>query len=484
MQVFSTAFVCACARLYADIKAKKIHRVVGFMTTTRIKAMLLVVSLVLATLVNALSITDEANIYTARGLAKGIKGDLNGARADFNAAIKIDPKLAAAYDGRAGVEFSEGNLEAAAADYNRALKLDSTLASPYVGLGNIKQWKGDMDGAIADYNRAIELNSKLANAYVGRASAKVFRAGEAKAYASRGLTKLIKGDQKGAIADFNSAISLDPKVARPYGMRAEIELTRGDLGAAAADYSRALRLDPDNGAAYSGRAEVKYRKGDLDGAIADYNRAIELNSNLASTQFVRANPKPYRGEEARVYISRGDVNLLKGDLDAAIADYNQALKVDPTFVGAYGSRGSANLLAHEWTAALRDYGRFGESSKRDQDYSHLYIWLVQSRCGDRKVANKELVAYFNTTDGRWTSKIASFLLGNLSEADFIAAAASSDAKTDRGQHCELWFYAGMKELLAGNKPAAADYFKKCLATQQVTFYEYRLAKGELKALEH
>jgi lipoprotein NlpI len=75
--------------------------------------------------------------------------------------------------------------------------------------------------------------------------------------------------------------------------------------------------------------------------------------------------------------------------------------------------------------------------------------------------------------------VASHLLGNVTEADLFAAAASPDAKKESGQHCEAWFYAGMKKLLAGEKKAAADCFHKCLATEQKTFTEFQLAQSEL-----
>ena len=41
-----------------------------------------------------------ANAYFDRGVAKGMKGALDGAFADFNRAIQIDPKLAIAYNNR------------------------------------------------------------------------------------------------------------------------------------------------------------------------------------------------------------------------------------------------------------------------------------------------------------------------------------------------------------------------------------------------
>jgi hypothetical protein len=37
-------------------------------------------------------------------------------------------------------------------------------------------------------------------------------------------------------------------------------------------------------------------------------------------------------------------------------------------------------------------------------------------------------------------------------------------------------------LLAGDKATAADYFKKCLATEQRDFTEYQLAESELSSI--
>ncbi len=82
----------------------------------------------------------------------------------------------------------------------------------------------------------------------------------------------------------------------------------------------------------------------------------------------------------------------------------------------------------------------------------------------------------------WVVKVGAFLLGNVTEDDLMTAAASPDAAKDQGQHCEAWYYAGMKRLLAGDKKTAADDFNHSLATKQTRFTEYRLAEAELKVL--
>jgi tetratricopeptide (TPR) repeat protein len=58
------------------------------------------------------------------------------------------------------------------------------------------------------------------------------------------------------------------------------------------------------------RGEAKLRKGDLNGAIADFSQAIRVNPQYGLA-----------------YRNRGNAKRKKGDLDGAIADYNQAIKL-------------------------------------------------------------------------------------------------------------------------------------------------------------
>ena len=82
----------------------------------------------------------------------------------------------------------------------------------------------------------------------------------------------------------------------------------------------------------------------------------------------------------------------------------------------------------------------------------------------------------------WISQLGDFLLGTLDEADLLKTADSSDAKEDRKQHSEAWYYSGMKRLAAGDKAGAAECFRKSIATERTDFPEYRFATAELKWL--
>ena len=83
----------------------------------------------------------------------------------------------------------------------------------------------------------------------------------------------------------------------------------------------------------------------------------------------------------------------------------------------------------------------------------------------------------------WSAKVGQFLASQLAEGAFLNAATNPDPQTDREQHCEAWFYAGSKRLIAGDKTTAAADFQKCLDTGVKNFEEYESAGAELKLLK-
>src|SRR6187401_917089 len=61
--------------------------------------------------------------YTNRGLVRHQQNDLDGAIADFNAAIRISPGLAEAYLGRGVAYRLKGDREKALADFDRTIAI-------------------------------------------------------------------------------------------------------------------------------------------------------------------------------------------------------------------------------------------------------------------------------------------------------------------------------------------------------------------------
>ena len=102
----------------------------------------------------------------------------------------------------------------------------------------------------------------------------------------------------------------------------------------------------------------KYNKKDLQGAIADYNEAIRLNLNYANA-----------------YMGRGLAKSELGDKQEAIADYNEAIHLNPNHTGAHFNRGLIKKQRGEKQEALADFRKAAELYQKQGDTE----WYNKSR---------------------------------------------------------------------------------------------------------
>jgi tetratricopeptide (TPR) repeat protein len=106
---------------------------------------------------------------------------------------------------------------------------------------------------------------------------------------------------------------------------------------------------------------IGYRlKGDYDHAIADYNQAIRINAKFAAA-----------------YNNRAIAYDTKGDYDRAIADYEQAIKLKPS-AETYFNRGNAHLGKSHYDRAIDDYN---QAIKLKPDFAAAF----DNRCWARAV---------------------------------------------------------------------------------------------------
>ena len=129
---------------------------------------------------------------------------------------------------RGNMKFILKDYTGAIADYNNAIKLDPKDAKAFQKRGDAKRTLEDYRGSIVDYNKAIELDPK-----------------ESWAYFSRGVAKYMLEDSRGAIADFNKAIELDPTFASAYYNRGLAKLLMGQKDSGCRDLSKAGELGYD-----------------------------------------------------------------------------------------------------------------------------------------------------------------------------------------------------------------------------------------------
>jgi tetratricopeptide (TPR) repeat protein len=252
--------------------------------------------------------------------------------------------------------------------------------------------------------------------------------------------------------------------------RADAARESGDFAGSIAIYTRAIAAHPKEFWLHNDRGITRQRAGDAAGALADYNRAIEL-----------------RPDSAIVLTNRGTVRRANGDIAGALADMNRAVAVNSKYFTALGGLGVTYTIAGDWARAATYFQRAIEAAPPpEKSYLHFYLWVARMRLNRQDEAQRELAAYFDTPDLRVKPRevhIADFLLRRSTEEALLRVAASPDAETQRGLHCEAWYYMGVNQLLAGNRAAAAEAFRKSLATNHFVFVEFEMARAELKALE-
>jgi tetratricopeptide (TPR) repeat protein len=79
----------------------------------------------------------------------------------------------------------------------------------------------------------------------------------------------------------------------------------------------------------------------------------------------------------------GDAYSGKGEHDRAIADYDQAISLDPKFVLAWNGRGNAHAGEGDYDSAIAD---FDEALKLDPDFTDAREsrWRAQAALASRR----------------------------------------------------------------------------------------------------
>jgi len=178
--------------------------------------------------------------------------------------IKREP-TARAYALRGKIWQSLHEYDKSLADFDEAIRRDPKQAMFYCDRGTAQSYKQQDDRAISDYTEAIRLDPKFATAYIRRA------------YAWRAKAKYDK-----AMADCDEALRINPSFAAVHTARGALWISRRQYGLAISDCSEAIRLDPNFAMAYAARAYAWQLKMEYARAISDYDAAIRLNPKIGT----------------------------------------------------------------------------------------------------------------------------------------------------------------------------------------------------------
>jgi tetratricopeptide (TPR) repeat protein len=146
-----------------------------------------------------------------------------------------DAQRAAILVGRGNAYFASGAFDQALQDYNAAIRMDDRVALYYFNKGAVLSKLGRYRAAIKAYSLSIRENPWDAEAYNNRA------------WAHMKLGKLAA-----ALNDAERALRLQDDLADAFDTRGHIFLQMGRLERAVADFRAALRLKPGMRSAING----------------------------------------------------------------------------------------------------------------------------------------------------------------------------------------------------------------------------------------
>jgi len=214
--------------------------------------------------------------------------------------------------------------------------------------------------------------------------------------------------------------------------------------------------------AYNARGAAYFAKDDFDGAIADYSEAIRLDPKIT-----------------QAHKDRGLAYSAKGDLDRALTDYSKAILINPKSEDAYLDRGVANLYAGALTRAFADFDQARALDPKDA-YAVLWLDIVGQRIGHPRPLSQAIA----TIDmNKWPAPVIRMFLSQMQPAAVLAAAAAEpDATKKKGQICAANFYSGVWALRQNEKDNASRLFRLATAHCPKNLIEWSAANAELKAL--
>ena len=324
---------------------------------------------------------DHAPALALRAVARRRRGD-PGWEQDLERAIRLDAPHSLPHVVRASLRVEAGDLAGALADAEEAVRRAPGRPDGYQTRGRLRARLGDLRGARADLARAAELLApgshdqeaalrelealQRAAQSSTKLSAEARRLGvrgdpgalheldrvlahepdHVEALALRGRVHQCAGRLEAALRDLDRAVGLDPRHEWAHLFRAVTlgSMKREEEGLR--DLDRVLELDPDHGLALLTRAQMRLAARRPEEALEDYRRLERLEPEnpdvpAGAAQALIALRRPAEAEAAldqalalRAGFSyaqalRGILRLGRGAVEGGLADLESAVELDP-----------------------------------------------------------------------------------------------------------------------------------------------------------
>ena len=280
-------------------------------------------------------------------------GENEKAIAEYSKSIELEPNFFEAFETRASIYHDIGENEKAIADYTQVIETNQNPSSSHYDRGVLYQELGEIEKAIGDFDKVISIETSFFQPYsesgqidrttIERAiedfgsntDPSKFNPHFYEAYLNRGVIYSKLGETERALADYEQAISINPEFAEAYVERGKFYCELGNIDRSKQDWSLASDLfeQQENTPMYQ---EVKQLSNDSCPKSLE-NYPTDVVQNITN--------KPLKS--AFAYVQRGNNYLQSGELEKALADFDEAIALRNDYADAYYYRGNVYMnLSH------------------------------------------------------------------------------------------------------------------------------------------
>ena len=271
-------------------------------------------------------------------------GDRALAKAKFEEAITIDPKLAIAHSGLAGIYLEDGDLESAIAAAEKVIEIAPEDARAY--------------GVLYDAHSTLGNKKEAKNALVKLESMGMGSDSAALVF-NQGVSSYQVGDNATAETKFKEALAIDPELVPAMSALAAIYTQEQRFAEAAAMAEQVLAREPTNQKELARRWEA-YK------ALGDEAKAKEAFETLAA-----ANPEVL----AKDLFDQGVQLFEGGDIASARGNFERVLEIQPEHPRAHYRLGLCHLSVDEKEAAREHLQRFIDLAPDDPEVASAQAML-------------------------------------------------------------------------------------------------------------
>lgn len=334
--------------------------------------------------------TQDEKVQELYGEARAAasQGDLVTAVAKYEELLRVDPKLAAAYNNLGSLYLRQKEYKKAAATLDKGLKLDPKMTSAMALLGIAEYEVGDFASSRKHLETVLRANPKDDNAEL---------------FLANDLMRM--GDMGAAIRHLEQLSSRQPQNQEVLYLIGKLHMKLSEEALA-----KLNEIDPNSVWSHEISGEVMESMKNYDGALVEYKKAVELAPDLASAHFSLGNAYwalarwKDAAREFEIVVSSdpgncsahwkiGNAILEQHESpEEALAALNRALEICPKLAQGHVDRAKALMRLDKNEDAVKDL-QLAEKTNPEEPNIHFLLGQALRSLGRMEESRVEMEAF-------------------------------------------------------------------------------------------